>query len=553
MKRAVWILSIAFFTFVSTGVLGATAVWEKDFTTAPTWQRLTNDGNLMVSAEDKLSVYRGTTGDQMWERNDLWAQSTRDIRILGNSGLFLAEAMPADQVDRERKRRPKRKKDEFLVLTAVDVLSGEDYWVMDFLRGELIDIRVVNQDEVALVFQSVAVKNREESGIYVTAVNLGDGAVMWETQFADRRAKVTGKNLRGLNGHSAITIDGDVAYIPYLGVHAVDLRNGEILWQSAFRKRAPELLSAYAAPLVNDGKIYASDSDMVYAFDQASGEQLWRAKVRRAKTIPELHMAGSTLIARFGGTFTNGRKVTQVSSFGVAAIEPASGEVLWNFDDAREGITNLIVQEDRNRIMFADGIAILGLSIDEGELLFAAPLAFYRQYGIFKAKKGGFAISGGYSQTGPGGTTGESGGLGGGGCSFDLGDLPIDITLKGEELVVRGQSHIMTFDPRVMLVQWSAIFSETDPSDRTLLSTGGLPDYSQKDVSYYLTEMSVGRGRSNRDQFMILGMNKEDGKVVSRLDVPGKDPRLLIDHDRDLVYVMQDGRRKSMNLTAYSL
>ena len=160
-------------------------------------------------------------------------------------------------------------------------------------------------------------------------------------------------------------------------------------------------------------------------------------------------------------------------------------------------------------------MAVLGLSIDKGAVQFAAPLAFYRQYGIFKTKKGGFSISGGYSQTGPGGTSGESGGLGGGGCSFDLGDLPVDIGMHGEEVVVRGQSHIMTFDPRVMLVQWSAIFSKTEVQDRTLLRTGRLPMFSQKDVSYYLTEMPVGRGRDNRDQFMILGLAREDGKVRS--------------------------------------
>jgi len=424
---------------------------------------------------------------------------------------------------------------------------------MDFLRGEIIDIRVINQDEIAFVFQEVSVKSKEESGIYITAVNLADGKVLWETQFADRRANVTSKNMSGLGGHSRITIEDNVAYIPFLGIHAVDMKNGNVLWQNQFRKKTPEFIDSYAPPLVDGSTVYASDIGLVYAFDKSSGEQLWRAKIRRAGEIPELQKTGSLLLARFGGTFSNRRKITQESSFGVAAVDLNSGEVVWNFDDARDGITNVIVQEDRNRMIFADGVAVLGLSIDKGAVQFAAPLAFYRQYGIFKTKKGGFAISGGYSQTGPGGTSGESGGLGGGGCSFDLGDLPVDISILGEEVVVRGQSHIMTFDPRVMLVQWSAIFSKTEVADRTLLRTGSLPTFSQKDVSYYLTEMPVGRGRDNRDQFMILGIAREDGKVRSRLDIPGKDPRLLIDHGRDLVYVMQEGRKNSMQMTAHSL
>ena len=511
------------------------------------------DGNLIVSSDLGLVVYRGLSGEQLWKRDDLWATSTSDIRFLGQSGLLLAEPMPVEMISKKKKRRAKRKKGEYLILAAIDVLSGDKRWMLDILRGELIDIRVVSEDEVALVFQTVKSKNKDDSGIYLTAVNLADGRVLWETQFADRRAKLTGKSMSGLSAHSRITIEDGIAYVPFLGLHAIDMKTGNIKWRSGFRKKIPEYIGTYAQPLVVDSKVYASDTGVVYAFDKSSGKQLWRAKIRRAGVIPELQMTKSLLLARFGGTFSNRRKITQLSSFGVAGIDHANGEVAWNFDDAQKGITNLIVQEDKNRIMFADAAAMLGLSIENGDLLFAAPLAFYRQYGIFKAKKSGFAISGGYSQTNSSGTTGESGGLGGGGCSFDIGDLPIDIRLQGEEVVIRGQSHIMTFDPRVMLVQWSAIFSDTEPSDRTLLNTGALPVFSEKDRSYYLTEMSVGRGRKNHDQMIILGLAKEDGKVKSRLDIPGKKPRMLIDHDRDLIYVIREGKKKSMHLTAYAL
>ena len=553
MKKIVFLVTFTAVLIGSPQLHAATEVWQKEFTAAPTWQRLTTDGNLIVSTASGLAVYRGPSGEQMWERDDLWATSASDVRFLGQSGLLLAEAMPDKMIGKKKKRRAKRKKGEFQILTAVDVLSGEDQWSLDFLRGELIDIRVINQDEIAFVFQSIKVKNKEESGIYLTAVDLANGGVLWETQYAGRRTKLTGKSMSGLAGHARITIQDGTAYIPFLGLHAIDMNTGNVKWQATFRKKTPEFISYYAPPLVADGVVYVSDAELVYAFDKISGNQLWRAKVRRARVIPEMQKTDTHLIVRFGGTFSNRRKVTQLSSFGVAAIDLESGKVIWNFDDARDGITNLIVQNDKNRVIFADAAAVVGLSIENGNVIFASPLAFYRQYGIFKAKKGGFSISGGYSKTGPGGTSGESGGLGGGGCSFNLGDLPIDISMNGEEIVVRGQSHIKTFDPRVMMVQWSAIFSDTDPSDRTLLATGGLPQFSQKDISYYLTEMSVGRGRSNHDQFILLGIAKEDGKVKSRLDIHGKDPQVIIDHGRDLVYVMNDGRKRSMQLTAYAL
>jgi len=413
MKRSTYLVLIGFMSVGVSNLQAATEIWQKDFSQVPTWQKLTTDGNLILSANSVLSVYQGVSGKELWQRDDVWASSASDVRFLGQSGLLLAEPMPADQGGKKKKRRKKRKRGEFQSFVAIDVLSGERLWNLDFLRGELIDIRVVEQANGAFVFQTVKTKDRDASGIYLTAMNLSDGSVRWESQYADRRARLTSSQTSDLKAHADITLHEGVAYVPFLGLHAIDMKTGKVLWQVSFRKKMPEYIASYAAPLVVGSSVYATDTGVVYAFDKSSGKQRWRAKVRRAGVIPELQMAGSLLLARFGGTFSNRRRIQGLSSYGVAGIDTTSGEILWNFDDAQNGITNLIVQHDLDRIMFADAVAVMGLSISEGELLFAAPLAFYRQYGIFKAKKSGFAISGGYSKTDSSGTSGRGGGLGG--------------------------------------------------------------------------------------------------------------------------------------------
>ena len=135
MKKIIFLVTFTAVLIGSPQLHAATEVWQKEFTAAPTWQRLTTDGNLLVSTASGLAVYRGSSGEQMWERDDLWATSASDVRFLGQSGLLLAEAMPDKMIGKKKKRRAKRKKGEFQILTAVDVLSGEDQWSLDFLRG----------------------------------------------------------------------------------------------------------------------------------------------------------------------------------------------------------------------------------------------------------------------------------------------------------------------------------------------------------------------------------------------------------------------------------
>ena len=170
MKRLIYLVMFTSLLIGSPHAHAATEIWQKDFAKTTSWQRLTTDGNLIVDSDLGLVVYRGLSGEQLWERDDLWATSASDIRFLGQSGLLLAEPMPAEMINKKKKRRAKRKKGEFLILAAIDVLSGEKRWMLDILRGDLIDIRVIDEDEVALVFQSVKSKNKDDSGIYLTAV-----------------------------------------------------------------------------------------------------------------------------------------------------------------------------------------------------------------------------------------------------------------------------------------------------------------------------------------------------------------------------------------------
>ena len=132
--------------------------------------------------------------------------------------------------------------------------------------------------------------------------------------------------------------------------------------------------------------------------------------------------------------------------------------------------------------------------------------------------------------------------------------MPLEIIPLGEQYLIRGVYHIMTFDPRVMLVQWSAIFSATETSDNTVLRTGKLPPYSAVDRSYFLTQLAVGSGRRSREVMSILGVDRNTGEITARHDFPEvRDLRVLIDHSRDRLFVMGRGEKRTVDVSAWSL
>ena len=118
-KTASWAIALATLAVFSQAH-AAVEIWNKQFTTAPAWHRLTTDGNLIVGSDTGITAYGGSSGDELWVRNDLWASSASDIRFLGESGLFLAEPIPEAIMAKKKKKRPKRKKGDHPVFTAVD-------------------------------------------------------------------------------------------------------------------------------------------------------------------------------------------------------------------------------------------------------------------------------------------------------------------------------------------------------------------------------------------------------------------------------------------------
>lgn len=562
--RSAWALFAATLLVVTVGAsrpATAQEEWSLEVTPGYNWYRVAEDGSLLLAMETSLTSYDGATGAVRWQRDDLAGASRRDVRSLADAGLLFVKILPPGK----KKKKRRSKNDPPPRYEAIDMVTGQTTWELGALEGSLLAVSPTPYSDILLVFEQVKAKKRDDSGIFLSAHRIFTGERLWRIKYGSHRAKLGGSSSSRSRSSSAnlavfpkLAVDEGLIYLPYFGLHGIDILTGEIKIAANFTTSEGGMRYAYAAPLVTADTVYAAGDGLIAAYDKASGAERWRAKIK-GSTGPAAEMqlvGGGLLLVRAGGVFSTGSKVQDADPFAVMALDRATGKERWRYRDAKGSITNLVVDEARGQVVFADGEAVIALSLELGAPQYEAPLQFFRTYGIFKEKSSGFSIGGGFSKSssGPGGSSSSGGGglLGFGSSGPDIGDLPIEASRLGENYVLRGQQSILEFDPNVGLTQWSIIFGDTDYTDRTLLSTSRMPAYSPKGRAYYLTILPVGKGRRAREVLTVLGIRKSDGRVVSRLDLEGKEPVFYLDpaHDRMFRFIKEKKRARVM---AYEL
>ncbi len=542
--RGVWLLGIIAVSIVLAGQ-AATAgeLWRLEFKKPPAWHRVMANGDLLLMAEAGLARHEAETGAVLWTRNDLKGIARAQVHALDGEDLVLIPVTTG----KRRKRTT--------TLYAVDLKNGETAWQIDGYTARLGGVVPAPSHHMAILFADVKAKKRKDSGIYMQAYDLSDGAPLWQVKYTGTKARLLGNGkTRGRGGKGTgpglarfpeAVVDGDTLYIPYLGLHAYDLGSGRLKWGTTFRTGDGTLRHARAVPLVDGDTVYAAGAGLVMAFDRVSGKTLWQAKLRGTPLVSELRVAGDVVLARLGGVFTTGARLEARKPFGVAAINREGGKVRWRYMDAEGGITNLVIDRTRGLVIFADAAHVVGLSLNSGIARIESPLRWDRLFGIFKEKSGGFSIGGGFSKTSSlGGTKGGGGMLGMGSRGIEYGDLPLSAELVGRDVIIRGRHHIMIFDPDMRLIQWSTLFSDPEIADRAVIETGAMPAISPKSRSYYMVYLQVGKKKRKRLVLSVLGVNWRNAKVVSRLDLAGgKNWYFRIDHAHDRLYRFDIGRK----------
>lgn len=252
-------------------------------------------------------------------------------------------------------------------VTVVNLDTGKTEWETDKLKGATIGIFPVYEKDLVLLFtskSSTAAKDKPD----MYAFQLSTGKPLWEGEFAASVDLHFTENKKrfiqhyDLSGHMPPVSEGDAIYFTFAGLHKYDLNTGKLLWGVPYDVTEGKLKRANAQAVIDGDLIYTSAKRQLRAIDKNTGTAKWTSADYGAG-VAEMKVDDSVIYGRMGGEFFDDKERQWVlkKPLGVAAIDKSNGQMIWKYDGASDGITNLAFVDDGKIILIADGKNIIGL------------------------------------------------------------------------------------------------------------------------------------------------------------------------------------------------
>ena len=377
--RGIW-LAVFFSGFLGMAntVYAGSQLWSHKFDKDVQWHRVTDVGNFLVGTENGIYCFDSEVGEVAWSREDLAKIPEFNVEeIKGTPFLLVSEV--------EGKVNVKT------TLHAVNVLTGEDVWKTDAVKGVGVDAVPIPSKGFVLLMTTPFAVPKEKLGL--VALDLGTGDVVWESQFEEKVdltiAEGSGKWFAkyDLSGHQPPVVEGDAIYFTYAGLHRYNLGTGSLVWGLKYDVTEKNLKRANAQPVIDGEVIYTSAKGEIRAIDKNSGGLMWKSKKKFGGAVAEVASMGEVLLCRTGGNFYDGmkREWDLKKPLGVAAVDKSTGETIWKYDDAKDSITNMVVLKDAGLVLIADAKNLIGLDATNRD---KKPQEVFKEKLEFKDKMG---------------------------------------------------------------------------------------------------------------------------------------------------------------------
>ena len=456
-----WIVlsCFAFWLGSAVAVAGGKQLWTAKLPGDAKWHSLTGLGTLIVGTSDAVLAYNPDTGEKLWSRDEFKKSSAFNVReIPGTPFLICHTAAGLGNVK--------------VTLFQIDYLTGKTVWQTPEMMGQYLGAIPVMEKGLVLFLINGTNAEGKDPATYIHAYDL-EGHEKWVTRFAKtgaiklHLADNSGKFMptTDLSGYHDPLVEGDSIYLPYLGCHCLDLNTGAVKWAAEMIKGGSELKKAHAPLRIHGDRIYGSAGGSVYCLDKATGNEVWKSerisayagllKARDNAMVSQIEFVGDKIWARFGGYFSNGQAVVLREPLGIVALNPATGEGTYHFDDAKEGLTNLMVLPEANVVMFADAGNLYGLDTGAGQPkeVFRVPIEFKRKVGGGEVAQMTLGALGGIRGLAKATMAQNKARL----------DVPVAILRRGDRVVVQGKQHLMCFDAPNKKISWATYCAA--PSD----------------------------------------------------------------------------------------
>ncbi|HKV36769.1 MAG TPA: PQQ-binding-like beta-propeller repeat protein [Pyrinomonadaceae bacterium] len=420
-------------------VTQAAPLWTHKPTNDIKWYRVTDVGSLLVGSKSGLYTLDGEKGQTIWTRNDLAGTEEFEVETIAGTPLLLVSDTSGTFSKGTK-------------LIALDLLTGQNIWETDKLKGATVAVEPVYEKDLVLLV-TVPDNRANKAKPRITALRLTTGEMVWEADYPDnvdlygieRGSKYFPKF--DLSGANEPLHDSDSVYFTYAGLHRYALEDGKLFWGVKYDVTEGSIKRGNAQALIDGEIIYTSAKGQLRAIDKQTGAIKWTSK-DFGGAVAELKLIDHVLYGRLGGAFYDFGKREYVNKkpFGVAAVNKASGATLWYYEGAKESVTNMVVLPNENLVLLADAKNVIALdtsSTGKAKEAYKMKLEFKNNLGtaatVAKVAKFGF---GGLS------AIGSKGG--------DTTDEPVALYRRENgTVVVQGKQHLLAFDPRSRNIMWS--------------------------------------------------------------------------------------------------
>jgi outer membrane protein assembly factor BamB len=568
----VCVLSVLLGAMAAPVAQAGTTLWTVKSDQEIRWHQLTDLGTLLVATDDGISCLDPETGKPIWKRDDLKKIPDYHVEEIVGTPLLLVTVNEGNKTK----------------LHAVDLLTGQNIWETERLKGATIGVVPVYQKNMVLLLTSRSAGASKDKPDMI-ALDMATGEVRWEAEFPDRVDfhAVEGAGRWGvkydLSGHQPPVYDGDSIYFTYAGLHRFDLNTGKLVWGVPYDVTEGRIKRGNAAAVIDGDTIFTSAKGEIRAHDKASGQVKWTSK-HHGGAVAQMILKGDVLYGRMGGHFYDYGKREWVleKPLGVVALNKNTGATIWVFDKAQDGITNMVLLENPASILIADSKNLIGLDTTrEGKIkeAFKTNLEFKNKIGGgAKAARAGMKFA-------------RGGLIGMAKKSHEDEDPPVIILMRKDgTAVVQAKQHLLAFDPKSQQIPWSVEYEAPGvPNWQKLVMfamTAAAYGYSFNEAAhtqlgssentwanqnkgdvmklyqaFFFKRFSATRAGGQFVYIMtnieeggdkgagIIGVNMDSGGAEQQILFKTKDPNYKVDEITGRIFNVKDGKE----LTAYSV
>ncbi|HXI91443.1 MAG TPA: PQQ-binding-like beta-propeller repeat protein [Blastocatellia bacterium] len=323
-------------------------IWSTKLDDDLRFYQTTEMGVLIAGTEKSLYAVDSETGDVLWRRRNMRVDQTDLAPIVGTDLLLLTY-----------------EKSGTTRMEAIDIMTGNPLWRSDKVKGSIMHLAVDPEYELVALVVVRDTKGRVREGFKrrptIHLLSLTDGNELWKRELGSEVEMTPSRWNAKDDEDAAYTLDNyrpplfleGRVYFFYDGVTSLDARTGKERIREQFRVNEEGLALTEADPVWDDRYLYTSGRGRVRAILRATGRIVWEAK--DLGLTPELVLASGVLYVRTGGQFTRLKdgEVVARGPYGVSAIDPITGKVLWKYRGADKGNTNIALP-DSSTVIIAD-------------------------------------------------------------------------------------------------------------------------------------------------------------------------------------------------------